>query len=667
MTIPLPKKLRWQNVFCLLLGVFVSLYVFSRFTPCAPATSYPRADSISRVDYSWAQIMHVAFIKHLQFGKDVVFSFGPWGFLANGYHPQTFILAMASWVALSVVFLLAGWRLARFMSKNLLVAGVWLVVFAAASSLPVSGDFDARLAAWAVLLLCLHFFVEDGATTPLQAALVMSLAWMSLIKFTGFMISVPLVAIIAADNVYRQHRFPWIIPLWLVAFLFFWFAADQSLSNLGMFLGNSWQISSGYTEAMMLSGKQEIVHTVCFLVLGLLMSLFAWRLAWGHHRFFGLLFVAGLGVILFLTFKHAYVRDDWQHEAPSVMVLVLVSLAFLALAGRESSQTIIVAFCLLAGCLLYASSVFDLCFPAKGLKQQFARTFSFDALTAPIMAPFTGSLRNYHEMIRLRDWKNYPVPPMRGDADVYAYDQVVLFAHRLPYTPRPVVQSYSAYTPNLAELNAAHLRSDAAADNILFAIQPTDQRYPSLEDGLSWPELLTRYDIRGPTDDKESFLMLTRATVPRRFHLLPLGNTIMHFDEPVAVPEAADGPVWAEIEVENTPLGKLASTFYKPPLLMLTVKLRDRRKLDFRLVPGMTRCGFLLSPLIADNRSFAALAATGWRDDLKDLAVESMAISVWGTTNATVCYRVPISVRFYRLNFPSQRFNFAKARLANKN
>ena len=61
------------------------------------------------------------------------------------------------------------------------------------------------------------------------------------------------------------------------------------------------------------------------------------------------------------------------------------------------------------------------------------------------------------------------------------------------WSPRPVLQSYSAYTKELSLQNAAHLLGERAPRNVLFNVQPIDNRLPSLEDGSSWPVLLANY------------------------------------------------------------------------------------------------------------------------------------------------------------------------------
>jgi hypothetical protein len=656
------KNIHWMTVVRGLGVAGLFLYVLSRFVPCSSVNDYPMVDGIEN---AWVQALHIAFSQHWQFGQDIVFTYGPWGFLARGYYPPTYAVSVFAWIILSLVFSWAAWRLACHLSDNRLVAGLWLVGFTAASSIPVGDDFNARLVAWGMLLLFLHFFVEEGVFTPIQALLTVSLGWLSLVKFTGMMESVMVVAVIAADNIFRHRRFPWIVPLWTASLVFFWVAAGQRLSSLSPFLCNSWRITSGYTEAMMLTGKTGVRDAACFLLIVVLLCALTGRVAWARQRFLGALPLAGLGTILFIVFKLGYVRND-RHEITSAMALLLIALACFAVAWPGRKRAAGAALCLLIASALFASSVFSSRLPGDGLGKQLAGTFNIYSLFAPIAGPGTGYLRSHYENNLVSERKANPLPSMEGDADLYSHDQTILFAHTLPYRPRPVMQSYSAYTPELAEMNAAHLRTARAAGNILFAVQPADDRYPSLDDGLSWPELLTLYDIKDASDDSGTlFLLLSRSVVPRAFHLTPLQNTLACFGEPVAVPAATNNPVWVEIGINKSLAGTVVSTLYKPPVLMLTVLLQDHTQRCFRLVPGMARGGFLLSPLIEDSRSFAVLASTG-RQNLAGLEVVSMTISAGTSSGSTRCYQSPMPVRFYRLEYPLQNFKNVTGEIGGK-
>jgi hypothetical protein len=405
---------------------------------------------------------------------------------------------------------------------------------------------------------------------------------------------------------------------------------------------------------MMLNDKAGAHHAVCFLLIAVALCALIGQVAWARYRFLGALPLVGLGIILFIVFKLGYVRND-RHEITSATALVLVSLVCLAVAWPGRKRAAGVASCLLVASTLFASSVFNCWLPGNGLWKQVAGTFSIYNLLAPVAGPYTGYLRSDYEKNLANERKAHPLPPFEGNADLYSYEQTILFAHTLPYQPRPVIQSYSAYTPGLAAMNAAHLRTTRAASHILFAIQPLDNRFPSLDDGCSWPELLTLYDIKGASYDGETFLLLSRSAVPREYRLTSLQDTSARFGAPVTLPAATNGPVWVEIELKKSLAGTVIATFYKPPVVMLTVSLQDHTQRRFRLVPGMAGGGFLLSPLIADTRSFAALASTG-RQKLAGLEAVSMTISADTGSGSTRCYQSPMPVRFYRLDYPLQEF-----------
>ena len=648
------KDTRWATVVCWLAGASTLLYLFSRFIPGTPPCQYPIGEAVGD---AWTRIVHVAFSQHLQFGRDIVFTYGPWGFLSRGYYPPTYPVSVIAWLVLSLVFWQAGWQVARHLSNNLLFSWLWLIGFTAVASIPVGDNIDTRLVAWMVLLLFLHFFVEEGPFTSTQAVLVVSLGWLSLVKFTGLIEMVIVVVIIAADNIFRHRRFPWIVPLLMTSFLCFWIAAGQHLGSIGPFLSNSWQITSGYTEAMMLTGKMESQDIGCFLLLGALLCALVGRIAWTRHRFWGGLPLAGLGAILFIIFKEGYVRHD-PHEISAAMALLLTSLACLAIAWPGNRRwTGMGGLFVVAISLLFATSVFHRWVPKETLPTQLVRTFAPRNLLAPVSGMFTGYLRddytNYLAAIR----NEYPLPPIQGEVDLYSWYQTVLFAHGLHYHPRPVVQSYSAYTPELAELNAAYLRTDRAASNILFAIQPMNHRFPTLDDARSWPELLTRYDLKGSVSSNLPILLLVRSPTPREYHLTPLQNTTARFGESVIPPSVTNGLVWAEIDIKRSLMGTLITALYKPPVLELAVSLRGRGQHQFRLVPGMARSGFLLSPVVGDTTAFMLLFSPDWQQNLADLEVMSMSISADTQSGLTVCYQSPMQIRFYRLDYPRTNFN----------
>jgi hypothetical protein len=208
----------------------------------------------------------------------------------------------------------------------------------------------------------------------------------------------------------------------------------------------------------------------------------------------------------------------------------------------------------------------------------------FVAMANPVAAKRKSDALYARDLESIR--RRAPRPPVDGSVDVYGNWQSVAIAHGLDYRPRPVFQSYIAYDAALATMNAAHLRDDPP-QSILFAINFTDHRYPALDDALSWPELLTRYE---PVAASRDFLAM-RRTKPRTLRVLRTRTVHGRLGEPMAIP--ADGLVWAEIKVETTILGKLLAFAYKVP--ELTIAVDD---VEGRLIRRTAGAGFLLSPVV---------------------------------------------------------------------
>ena len=628
------------------------IYALSRFVPCSP----PDRFQLSTLDNSWQQTLQVAFAQHWQFGRDIIFTFGPWGFMCGGYYPPTFVTSVISWAILSVIFWLGCWQIARHFFAHVASAWLWTMAFVGVAGLPVGQNFDVRLMAWVLILLLLHFFVDDNPFAITNILVVVSSGWLGLTKFTGMITVAAVILIIAGDELLRRRRFPWIILIFAASVVCFWLAAGQGLGSLLPFLRNSWLITSGYTEAMSGAREQDLLSALFFLLVVAVASLPIVYAGFVKYRCFGVLPLGGLGLIILVAFKHGFVRHDPRYEAFAALEVLLIALISWAVswphARTRGLRIIAVQLLVLDVALAYSAALFNSRIPEPGFLRQLVASLSPRSLLAPVGVFFhTDDFRSAYESSLAGLRRRFPLPRVSGDVDVYPWKQDVILAHGLPYHPRPIFQSYSAYTPELAELNAAFLRGRHAAENIFFSVGTIDDRFPTLDDGCSWPELLTRYDIHAITNN---FIILKRAAVPRKFHLVLIKAVPLHFGESVKLPVVTRAPVWAEMNIRKTGWGSVLSTFYKPAALRLSVSLRNGRQLQFGLIPGLTRTGFLLSPLINDNAAFESLALAGGGPKLAEEEVTAITVRAVTKSGSTICYQSPMELRLYLLDFSPQ-------------
>jgi hypothetical protein len=85
-------------------------------------------------------------------------------------------------------------------------------------------------------------------------------------------------------------------------------------------------------------------------------------------------------------------------------------------------------------------------------------------------------------------------------------------------------------------------------------------------------------------------------------------------------------------------------------VLWMTTTLKDGRSRPFRIVPGMARGGFLISPVVESTKSFALLSAAKSPTALADSEVASISLFADTKSRTTGCYQSSMRVRLYRLS-----------------
>jgi len=237
---------------------------------------------------------------------------------------------------------------------------------------------------------------------------------------------------------------------------------------------------------------------------------------------------------------------------------------------------------------------------------------------------------------------------MSGSVDIYSYEQASLLAKGYRWNPRPVFQSYSAYTPALIRLNEQHLRIAGAPDHLIFRMEPIviESRLPSLEDGLSWPAMLDNYIVAGTAND---WIYLTKKAPPIKTvsRYVPLGKVAAQLGEEVPVPTAT-GPIFVEVKAESSTVGKLIAVVYKAPSLTLRVTMRNGGKSIYRVNANMMETGFFLSPLVTTNEGFLRLLDPNTSPHEED-KVQSIALDVSG--GRTTCWKKDYTVTFKQYEY----------------
>ena len=557
-------------------------------------------------DISLGAVLYFAHQHGLQFGTDLVYLYGPLGYLIYFYFsPDAAGARLAVDAALSFAvaagLCLVAWRL-RFMWRCLLL-GLFLFL---ASNVESRTDLliDTGLLCWG--LLC---FVESGRRLAVAVAAFVALAaFGSLAKTLVLLIAGLSVLLLAGDLVARGHRRlgAGMVGGFGAAIVLGWLAAGQELRHLGLCLAHSLAVVQGYGQSLGWEGLPQ--GTWCGLLVALMAMVTviirassAFEAQDKHRTWRRMLLLAWLSALLFLTWKHGLARGDRYHVVYffGFVPVLAVALELLRPASRAARYWArgLGAAC----CVLSVVTVQSLFFPPGwGSLRQVCGAFAYHARCLLNPADYCQRMGDVIEAKR-REAQLPRLHDVIGSAsvDVFGQHQIYALLNGLNYRPRPVFQSYVACNARLMRLNESFYLSGAAPEYVMFNLGPIDRKFPPLEDAMVLRHLLINYE---PAGNEGEFLLLKSksAHAPR---LKMLGQGTVRPGEKIGLRSYGRADLWLEIDLKPTLLGLLRQVLYQPATVRLAAwREGDKGLLVRRRAPAaMLQAGFVASPLLLSN------------------------------------------------------------------
>ena len=521
-------------------------------------------------DISLGEVLNYAHQQGLQFGPELVFTYGPLGYLTFFYFSPH--AAGARLVADAVLCLTVAFGLCLVAWRQRLVWGCALLgvfMFVAANMDPRTDLLvDTGFLCWG--LLCL---VESGRRLILSAVTFAVLAAFCALSKTSFLFMAgPSVVLLAASLVARgKLRLGiGIVVGFCTCVVLGWVAAGQNLAHLGTYLTNALAVVKGYNQALSWEALPQ-ASLSGFVVIGLAVGMVVIRaLGWSAgmqenasqppepQRIFWrrVLFLAWVSALLFPIWKHAFVYGNAYHVVyffgfASVLALALEILPCEKRAARLWARGLEVACCL--GSVLTLQSLFFA--PGWRSLAQPIQACGYHARCLLQPGDFHRRMNAYfEENRRLTRWPAGRALIGNASVDVFGQQQTSALLNDLNYRPRPVFQSYVACSAPLMRLNEQFYLSEAAPDYVLFGLGSIDRRFPPLADAMVLRDLLVNFELAGVASD---FLVLKRqSTRPPRLKLLREGA--VQPGERIDLSGTGDAKLWLDAS-DSGSTGRLQS------------------------------------------------------------------------------------------------------------
>lgn len=442
------------------------------------------------LDPSWRLATNWALVQGLDFGSDVTFTYGPWGFLdvPSLISPKRAAIAV---IAMTTACAVLWWRvevLLRPCGQAVALAGASLVAVVSAREWDFSGTAVMAMLAYVLAV----YFADERTTTRVVHVVAVFAALLVQVSMSAGTFAVVLVVLLAL-RLDSPRVLAGVAGTGAASAVVWWLLGGQDLTDAPGWARLSLELASGYAEGMAYTPLLSPDATYVLAVAGALVIaaavLTATRSASNaapdagvHPR---LLQAAGVLLVIASVrwaIQTGTTRDDQWHlfRAALVLVVLTVGLGWPRRPSGRGLRIVDVVASIRLGLALVLSWIFLV--PHVTDRPEVGLVAASHALVDTDHR--RRGLDEAASSIRAVDQMAPDILETIADRPVHVDPTEVsaAWAHDLNWDPVPIFQTYSAYTPALDEANARDLRLGDATRVVLregFAIDSHNQWWES--------------------------------------------------------------------------------------------------------------------------------------------------------------------------------------------
>ncbi|PKP59572.1 hypothetical protein CVT91_06510 [Candidatus Atribacteria bacterium HGW-Atribacteria-1] len=544
------------------------------------------------LDPSWQFAINYFFENDIQYGRDVLFPYGPFGFLLYPKPIGNIILITAIVTGIfKIIFIYFSLYFNRFFkNESNLFTNSFVILLTAFIAFHIR--LDSLLFFLILELLLFHNTNKKSYFLIFSSFLV---ALLLLIKVSFGVIASLLLAAYLVLNYLSIRKIRNILLSSLVfttTFLLIWFFLYGNLIGILDYFIALFEFSNGNSSAMTINHSNNwwafLIYLISFISIPFVIK----------DKYVLLLFII-MVIPVFLYFKYAMSRLD---HIGFFLIFLFQYLYIIILISKKINKesllllsVVFLSFSLFVSLTPYSNSVRNFISPTF-IKSKFSSQF----LTPNEHFEFLKNESN--RLIKSQKLNPNVLSIIKSSSiDMYPWEISYVAANKLNWTPRPVFQSYISYTPYLDLKNADFFESKYAPEFLLWdkisEVKSIDNRYLLNDEPLTIYQILNHYEI---VFENNQFFIFKRTLsdnldIPKiinsknytwgKWIWIPIENKLN-----------SNNILRAKINIERTIFQKIKKTFYKEFDVHIIYKFEDGSEKKYRLVVDNSKNGVWINP-----------------------------------------------------------------------
>lgn len=530
------------------------------------------------VDAAWAYDLNYFLHSPYHFGPDVVFTYGPLGFLNNPQNvdhdiPIALVVHLIFWIFLGAQ-LISIWQSGRRK------AAVAICISLVLGHRLYYDYWDYFILALSLITIVKLFRAYPDRTDFILIPVLAGISF--LLKFTAFYMIVCMLGAYTLHLVFERslskRRVIWLIVCFCagpISYLIY----DHSIAHLIQYCVGSLQMAAGFATAMAWPSTSKD-RILAYLITGLLLlnlvgGLWRRRFVWTEFLLFAL--------VTWVVFRHGFVRADSSHPALFFSFILLVfACLFVGWPGMPGKPEWLLTLSSLAFAAIALVGVSER-YPVLAESNWWPKQGLQDLRLLNDPKQLTQTLDHGSDAA-------FAALPGMALADKLRQQLVMIFPNGTPYVakldlrmfPFFTLQDYSAYTSYLDHKAALSLaNANPPVDKILVEWAVFDDLNPVLDTPATAMTMLSHFtfDSRAP-----AAVLLKRRQVPLPIRLTAIGHAAYRQDQWVDIPPRNELVAFS-IDLRQTIIGNLITFAYEQKPIFMDLETESHSTMHFRVPP----------------------------------------------------------------------------------
>lgn len=532
------------------------------------------------------------FNKHIKFGPDVIWTYGPLGFLIKPVNiGHNLDIAIFFQVMVWAIFCstLAYLSFRRYISVLQLCFFAFFFTFARGTGLLV----DYFVCTLIFLFLSLCFFVKKWKSLYIFVLFFSVFLWMVKFDLAFAALSSIIFFIVARYGIDRRDALRINILTVILApliFVVYYMIYNPSFADLILYIKGIYYISSGYSLHSLSGKRMELIMALFFGILYLLL-IFLLRKTRQASFFIAVVLVGPI----FIAFKRGFIRQDTHVFTFFSFSLVSLAIIFLFTDIKKSMHGMVRQKVWTSLVILIAIAYVFLC--RASCPWEINPIYFVRESISILNYAHTKKILEKNSEYCLKDAK-LPKESLnmigKSGVGIFPWEISYVAANKLNYKPFPIFQAYSAYTSYLDLLNAKFIENqNKVPEFILFEWKAIDGRHPLIDVPAMWLSMYKWYDI---VQQNSNHLLLKKRKEARFAYLEYIGARVYGVSDYVLIP-ASTSPIIINIHIELNTKGKIYKIFFRIPEVRVELFTNSGSSLSFRVIPDTLKDGLWVNYL----------------------------------------------------------------------